>query len=257
MVIFTVIVLTVCLLAASYVFLVMPRATDGADMDLQSSDYADGGIHDKARKRGSIEAIREARDLGFGAALDVGISRDGTIFVLPSPNADITASDKAAISGGAHRLPTLDEVLTLIDGQVPLMLRVEAEDEDERAKLCDQLCLELDAYHSAFSIRSSDVKVLTYFKKFRPRYARGVIISKNDKRGNSVFRALRRHMFTNVLTRPDFISADGRLMREPAFLLATKVFRRRGFAFTVKNQRQYELCKRRGVYAIFENVIPQ
>ena len=254
---FTMIVLILSLVAVTYVFLVMPRATDGADMDLQSSDYADGGIHGKKHKRGSIEAIREARDLGFGVALDVGISRDGVIFVLPTVNADITASDGAAVSGGIYRLPTLADVTVLLDGQVPLMLRVEAEDENERNALCQQLCLELDAYSGAFSVRSSDTKVLTFFKKYRPRYARGIIVSKNDKRGATLIRALRRHMFTNLLTRPDFITIDGRMMHEPAFLLATKVFRRRGFAFTVKNQKQYELCKKRGVYAIFENIIPQ
>lgn len=251
------IVLTVSLIAVTYVFLVMPRATDGADMDLQSSDYADGGIHNKLHKRGSLDAIREARDLGFGVALDVGISRDGVIFVLPTVNADITASDGAAISGGIYRLPTLAEVMSLLDGQVPLMLRVEAEDESERDRLCRELCLELDAYSGAFSVRSSDVRTVSFFKKYRPRYARGIIVSKNDKRGAALTRALRRHMFTNLITRPDFITIDGRMMREPAFLLATKVFRRRGFAFTVKNQKQYELCKRRGIYAIFENVIPQ
>ena len=56
---------------------------------------------------------------------------------------------------------------------------------------------------------------------------------------------------------PDFITIDGRMMREPAFLLATKVFHRRGFAFTVRTEKQYELCKSRAIYAIFENVIPQ
>lgn len=254
---FTMIVLSVCLIAVTYVFLVMPRATDGADMDLQSSDYADGGIFGKAHKRGSIEAIREARDLGFGVALDVGISRDGVIFVLPTVNADITSSDGAAVAGGIYRLPTLGDVLSLLDGQVPLLIRVEAEDERERHALCKQLSTLLDSYSGAFAIRSSDVKVLTFFKKYRPRYARGVIVSKNDKRGSSLVRFLRRHMFTNILTRPDFITIDGRMMREPAFLLATKVFHRRGFAFTVRTEKQYELCKSRGIYAIFENVIPQ
>ena len=257
MLIFTMIVLSVSLIAVTYVFLVMPRATDGADMDLQSSDYADGGIFGKERKRGSIGAIREARDLGFGVALDVGLSKDREIFVLPSINADLTLSDGVAVSGGIHKLPTLREILPILDGQVPLLIRIEAEDERERHVLCKQLCLELDAYSGAFAVRSSDAKVLTFFKKYRPRYARGVIVSKNDKRGSAMARFLRRHMFTNILTRPDFITIDGRMMREPAFLLATKVFRRRGFAFTVKNQKQYELCKRRGIYAIFENVIPQ
>ena len=257
MLIFTMIVLSGSLIAVTYVFLVMPRATDGADMDLQSSDYADGGIFGKEHKRGSIGAIREARDLGFGVALDVGISKDREIFVLPSINADLTLCDGAAISGGIHKLPALREVLSLLDGQVPLLIRVEAEDERERHVLCKQLCLELDAYSGAFAVRSSDAKVLTFFKKYRPRYARGVIVSKNDKRGSAIVRFLRRHMFNNILTRPDFITIDGRMMREPAFLLATKVFRRRGFAFTVRSQKQYELCKRRGIYAIFENVIPQ
>ena len=241
MLVFTFIVLTVSLFAVSYVFLVMPRATDGADMDIQSTDYARNGLWNKDVSAGSLNAFRLARDCGYGIELSPALSKSGEITVRTN---DL-------------QKPTLKEVLKLIDGNVPIMIEIKRE---KNCKvLCKKLCLLLDGYYGAFAIESYDPSVLAFFKKYRPRYARGQIVpnpsSAKSKSRFSHFAAT--HLFVNVRSRPDFIVTDGNLIREPAFLLATRLFGKRGFVRPVKSERQYTICRKHSLYAIFENIKPQ
>lgn len=273
---FTIILLVLVILAVSYIFMVMPRVTDGADMDLQSADYAHRGLHSATVPENSLEAFRLARDGGYGIELDLRMSSDGEIFVFHDDSllrmcrvnkriASIKASEirELFLKGTAHRIPTLAEVLSLVDGQVPLLIEIKPD--SNTPALCKKLCLIMDGYGGAFAVESCDPAVLIFFRKYRPRYARGQLISKftvadaaKDKRipKNRFKLFALTHLFTNVATRPDFIAIDGRLMREPAFVLSTKLFRRIGFVWTVKTERQYELCRKQGLYAIFENIKP-
>ena len=244
MLIFTVIILILIIFAVVYVFLVMPRVTDGADMDMQSADYARRGVHSGGIAKNSIPALVAARDLGYGIELELSISSNGEIFI------------------NNCQVPTLKEVLTLIDGQVPLLLEIKSD--KKWHAVCKRICTLLDSYSGAFAVESSDPAVLSFFKKYRPRYARGQILTapspKSKKKAIFSKKAFKNftvlHLLTNIITRPDFIAIDGALMRKPAFLLATKLFGRVGFVRNVRNKRQYELCRSQGLYAIFENITP-
>ena len=240
MLVFTFIVIVVSIIAVSYVFFVMPRATDGADMDLLSTDYACGGAFSKCVPKNSLRAFELAKERGYGIELCVTLF-DGKVCVTDS------------------HVP-LQSVLSLLDGNVPLMIEIKSE--PTAIKLSKQLCLILDGYGGAFAIESADPKILSFFKKIRPRYARGQIVSKSPEKivsmpDNVIVRFLRRHLFINVISRPDFIVTDGALMREPAFLFATRVFYKRGFVRGVKSARQYSICKKRSLYTVFENIRPQ
>ena len=143
---------------------------------------------------------------------------------------------------------------------VPLLIEIKSD--RSSIKLCKQLCLILDGYGGAFAIESSDPKILSFFKDFRPRYARGQIVSKKPEKiaglpDNALFCFLRKHLFTNVISRPDFIVTEGNLIREPAFWFATRIFCKRGFVRNVRTPRQYSMYKKQSLYTIFENIRPQ
>ena len=245
MLVFTFIVLTISIVAVTYVFLVMPRASDGADMDMQSTDYAHDGLFDACVPRASLDAFRRAKEQGYGIELRIILSRDGEVCVFL----------------GSHLRPPLklNELLSLIDGNVPLLIEITRD--SSSFALCKKLCLIMDAYSGAFAIESPDPKILGFFKQFRPRYARGqIVLTKSQiavKGKSRLTHFMRRHLFTNVISRPDFIVTHGNLLREPAFLLATRIFSKRGFIRYVKNGRQYSICRKNSLYAIFENIKPQ
>ena len=238
MIALSVAVLIIAMLAVSYVFLVMPRVTDGADMDLQSTDYAYHGLWDEHTPRCSFKAFENTRSLGFGISFPVALTADKRLVVA------------------AKNAPTLAELLSLVDGHVPLLIEIPPLQKSNR--LCKSLCLMLDGYSGAFAIMSEDVRVLTFFKKYRPRYARGQMLSRRKNKGDTrTALFLKRHLFTNVITRPDFIVTESYLSKEPAFLLATKLFCRRGFIRNVKNEKQYSYCRKHSLYTLFERIRPQ
>jgi len=277
MLIASIIIFVIVTLAVIYVFLVMPRVADAADMELQSTDYAHRGLHSKAVPENSLTAFTLARDAGYGIELDVRMSADGKIFVFHDEHlrrmcginknlSDMTAAQIRSVylTGGRERIPLLTEVLDLIEGRVPLLIEIKPS--KNQFQLCKRLSLILDTYSGAFAVQSFDPRILEYFKKYRPRFARGQLVTKivasKDKNDlstpqNPFVRFALTHMLTNVLSRPDFISVDGKHLGEPAFFLATRIFKCKGFVWTVKNEKQYMLCRQKGLYSIFENIKPQ
>lgn len=261
MMILTVAVLIISMIAAAYVFLIMPRVADAADMDMQSVDYAHGGLASDGAPSGSALAIKEALRCAFGIEIGVALSKDKKLFVLSSSfdakKFSLLQSSELSLRGYL----TFRSLLDLVDGQVPLLVTLGVGFEKADPLLCKKLCLILDGYHGAFAIQSYDTATLSYFKNYRPRYARGQMISSKKSPSGSSKKAVssfwQRHLFINVITRPDFISTEGSLIREPAFLIVTKLFGRQGFVRNVRNAKQYSICKKCGLYAVFERIRPQ
>ena len=261
MIALTFVILIISLLAVTYVFFVMPRVSDGADMDLQSSDYAHGGLAYTNLPAASYGAFKDALTLGYGIECEPVLSKDQKLFLLP-----FGYSKKQIISMNSDRLTelgvvSLDQLLSLVDGQVPILFTLHPFVEKIDVLLFKKICATLDVYHGAFALQSPEPSILAFFKVFRPRYARGqMVLSKKNSssaKSNRFFAFWRRHLVCNIISRPDFISTEFSLINEPAFLIATRLFRRRGFVLNVKNENQYSICRKRSLYSVFEHIRPQ
>lgn len=264
------------LIAVVYIFLIMPRVVDRADMDLLSTDYAHRGLHSSTVPENSLAAFSAACDAGYGIELDVQMSRDGKIFVFHDDTLErmcgikkrIQSMTSAEISAytlakTAEKIPLITDVLELVDGKVPLLIEIKYA--DNSISLCKKLSLILDTYPGAFAIQSFDPTILSFFKKYRPRFARGQLVTKftlkNTKREAPrkmpfFIRFSLTHMLTNVISRPDFISIDGRRLGEISYLITTKLFRAKSFVWTIRKDEQYALCRQKELYSIFENIRP-
>lgn len=101
------------------------------------------GLHDVAdgRPENSIEAIKAAVAAGYGIEIDLQLSSDGVPMVFHDYDlarltdqmgavAQRTASDLSAIAlkGGVAGIPTLTEVLQIVDGAVPLLIEIKDQD---------------------------------------------------------------------------------------------------------------------------------
>lgn len=254
--------------AVIYVFLVMPRWSDAADMDLQSTDYALDGLFGEGVPRSSTTAFTAAKKEGYGIALTVQMTSDGMLVAFPDTdlkrlgipnricNMTWDAISTVRMGKDGEHIPTLASVLELVDGHVPLMIEIKPSKNTEL--LCQCLAELLDGYGGAFALRSAEPHVLSFFKKYRPRFARGQIIYARYPKGVGAFRCFAmKHMLTNAISRPDFFTVDYALVKEPAFVMATRLFRSKGFVRGVRNSKQYLACRRRSLYAIFENIRPQ
>ena len=269
----------IIIIAVAYIFLTLPRVFDSANMDLLKVDYAHRGLHGNGIPENSMAAYKNAIDNGYGIEIDVQLSSDGEIFIFHDHTAtrmcgidkkisDMTAEEIKALrlNDTDEHIPTLAELLTLVDGRVPLLIEVKYY--ADTMKLCASLAEMLDTYYGSFAVQSFDPRVLRYFKKHRPRFARGQLVGKMPNRAerakskgkdsqSPIVSFLLSHLLLNVLSRPDFISIQKNHTRELGFVLATEVFKAKAFIWTVKNEKQYEFFRRQGYFSIFENIRPE
>ena len=223
----TVVFLLAVIVGVVFIFLIMPRVSDRADMDMLIADYTHRGLHSKQFPENSLPAFQLAVDHGFGIELDAQLSSDGEIMVfhdytlkrMCGINSRISVNKcktlcSLRLGGTEHTIPTLEQVLTLVDGRVPLLIEIKGEGKEEA--LCRRLAETLDMYPGAFAIQSFNPQVLRWFKKYRPRFARGQLVTKlKEVKGRKAPRLtafMLSNMLLNVLSRPDFISISGTRM---------------------------------------------
>ena len=267
----TVAFLLAVIVGVVYIFLIMPRVSDRADMDMLTCDYAHRGLHSKAYPENSLPAIALAMENGFGVELDVQMSSDGEIMVFHDQNLKRMCGVSSRIplvksavlrrlplGGTSYTVPTLEEVLSMVDGRVPILIEIKSDTKND--ELCRRLADMLDTYIGVFAVASFNPQILAWFKRYRPRFARGQIVAKVPRvRGTKAPRLTARllsGLLLNCLSRPDFIIINGGSMGSLSFKLCTLLFRCRGFVFTVRNQKQYRLCHSKGYYAVFEKFLP-
>jgi len=111
--------------------------------DFLTKPMAHRGLHDRksGRPENSPAAFRAAIAGGYGIELDLQLSADGQAMVFHDDNLDRlteetgpvrakTAAMLGAITlrGGTDTIPTLAQVLALVDGQVPLLVEIKDQD---------------------------------------------------------------------------------------------------------------------------------
>ena len=260
--------------AVIYAFLIMPRVVDAADMELQSSDYAHRGLWNKRYPENSLAAFALAKAKGYGIELDIQLSSDGRVMVFHDEDlgrmcgvdgkiSDYTAEELKSFSllGTDQKIPELSEVFELVEGRVPLLIEIKGKSLDE--SLCRTAAELLDQYGGAFAVQAFDPFVLSWFKKYRPRFARGQLVTKtknykeqlSGKHKGLVSFALS-HMLTNVISRPDFISVEGTHVKAIEVFFISRLFRSKCFVWTARNQGAYQMIRARDMFAIFEIIRP-
>ena len=264
------ILLFAAVVALIYLFLIMPRVRDRADMDMLLTNYAHRGLWNAAVPENSLREFSRAAQEGYGIELDIQLSRDKQIMVFYDSDlkrmcgvdkklSDMTCRELKALSlkGTDQRIPTLSEVLYLIDGRVPLIIELKSGAGD--AELCKRVAAMLDKYHGAFCVESFDPTLVAWFKKYRPRYARGQLVTKMkkcDTAKETIGSFCLSRLMANVLSRPDFIAVDGRIQKSLMIRACHKLFKAPIFVWTVRTERDMNRCIEEKYNFIFEKIKP-
>ena len=241
------------ILAVVYLFLVMPRAIEKADMELLRCDYAHRGLWSKDAPENSLKAFSLAIEAGFGIEFDIQLTKDNRVVVfhdyslermcgVKAKVCDLTLSElkKLRLKGSDEEIPTFLEVLRLVDGRVPLL--VELKGESRNTDLCPLAARLLDNYSGAFCIESFNPALLSWFKSFRPRYARGQLVTdlvKGKREGNKLLNFALTHLLLNFLSRPDFIAIDKKHQKNIGFKVCAGIFRAPAFVWTVNEKSEF------------------
>lgn len=265
------IVLIAVALLSLWLFLIAPRLRR-PDLSALRVDFAHRGLHGGDIPENSLPAFARAVQEGFGIELDVQLSADGVIMVFHDPTlmrmtgqqgklSDYTAAQLCAMTLGdsAYTIPTLDEVLTLVDGRVPLLIELKGESTSGDAALCESLCARLDSYTGAYCVESFNPSTLRWFKRNRPDIVRGQLVSNAVRERddlNIIVRFVLTHQLSNVLSRPDFIAYDRQYPNELSLWMNLHLFRAAPFVWTVRDAGAWTAAHKDGANAIFEGFVP-
>ena len=212
----------------------------------RTKTFAHRGLHGApgAGPENSLAAFAAACDAGYGIELDVRETADGQLAVIHDPTlkraagkdlaiADTSYAELASYSlfGSDQHLPLFSEVLSLVNGRVPLIVEIKCDTMRDADRVAAKTARLLDAYSGTYCVESFNPKCLRWFLKHRPQVLRGQL----SERFRGMTGALRIYAvpasfcLANFLTRPDFIAYNIR----DAHLLRYQVLRRVLHACTV------------------------
>lgn len=274
----TVLVILLCLLLLLLLlFLVLPvgkRKKDGF-YGLAAYSYAHRGLHDIERglPENSLRAFRLAAEYGYGAELDVHLSKDGRLVVmhdeslLRTAGVDRNISDCTAqeldilhLEGTDEKIPYLEEVLPIFEGRTPLVIEIKAFGKNH-AELTQRVCELLAAFPKLqFCIESFDPRVLLWLKKHRPEIIRGQLSANflKERSGLSFGTAfLLTQLCTNALTLPHFVAYRYQDRSCLGAVLSRSVWGVQEFSWTLRTAEEVTQTKKNGALPIFEHCRPE
>ncbi len=209
----------------------------------------------------TLSAYKNAVENDYPIEIDLYKSKDGEIFSVHDRNMkrltgedlDICALTSSEIKElkifGKDQIPTLKEVLGLVNGKVPLLIEIKNQPDGTAVDTVAEI---LNGYSGDFVTQSFNPLYVKKMKKLLPNKLSGVLSTKKYedlKDEKPLNRFIVKHTALNFIVRPDFIS-----MEESAFPIKTKLFK---FAWTVRSKEEYEKVKPFADNIIFEGFIPK
>lgn len=245
------------------------RLDDSSNMStwLRHSPIAHRGLHGDDAPENSLPAFAAAIAAGYAIELDVRLLADETVVVFHDaelsrlteargPVAARTCAniDKLRLLGTQAKIPTLREVLDLVDGQVPLLIEIKNRGRAGRLERALWRCLV--GYRGAFAIQAFSPYSLAWFRVYAPHVLRGQLAC--DFRDEDLPKhhiATLKRLLMHPLTAADFIAYDHHCLPYWPATLARKA----GLpvlAWTITSRAQMGQALKHGDNVIFEGFRP-
>ena len=260
-------ILALTLLAIYLFILVRPPKKTKPDPALLR-DYAHRGLHNgKDAPENSLAAFEAACQAGYGIELDVQLSRDGKVMVFHDYKlarmtgcdkklCELTAEELTALTLGSsdQTIPTFEEVLSLVDGRVPLLVELKGENFD--TSLCPEVAKLLQNYKGLYCIESFNPLLIGNMNKHFPKTFCGLLYTNvcRDKKKHSALNIALTAMALNVVARPDFIAFSKHDRNSLPVKITTKFFGAPKFVWTVNTREELDTALKNGELPIFENI---
>jgi len=227
------------------------------------------GLHDRARgiPENSLVAFSEAIRYGYPIELDVQLLKDGNLAVFHDESLERMCDASVKIQdldyltikdfflqGTRESIPLLSEVLSLVKGQVPLI--IEIKQPNKVGNLETELASLLDTYNGLYAVQSFNPLSLAWFATHRPAVLRGQLSGNyRGERINVIVKFILKNFLLNWKSKPNFIGYDQKSM--PNRRVAR--MRKRNMpiiCWTVRSKEEYEQIFEKCDNIIFENFTP-
>ncbi len=270
----TVAVIVIVAVFLLYLFLIFPALRRHGDRVLMRGMYvAHRGLHNRemGAPENSINAFLLAKKLGFCIETDIHLTKDGHVVVFHDDTTGRLCEQDLSIEGSTlaelqalhldgtdQTIPTLQQVLKLVDGDVPLLLEFKCV-RGNSAALCAAADRILREYHGKYIIQSFYPPVLWWYRLHHASICRGQL-SRNflvhEKKDRKFLNILSGWLLFNFLARPDFISYDVMDTNALAFGVC-KMLGAATAGWTIRTEEQLRLAKQYVSTYIFENILPE
>ncbi len=233
-------------------FLIAPGAvTKRQKAPFVGRNFAHRGLHseDKSVPENSLEAFRLAGRAGYGAELDVRLTKDGQVVVFHddtldrmcgvSGRVDEKSYDELkllSLAGTNQRIPLLTEVLEVYGGRGPLI--VEIKNGPRNRELCEKTYAILSDYPGEVCVESFNPRILRWFRFHAKDIVRGQLATTMSDYDGAVSRPtafMLSHCLLNFISRPQFIAY--RVGYRPLSVRLSEAMGAMRFGWTSHNER--------------------
>jgi glycerophosphoryl diester phosphodiesterase len=192
-----------------------PSGTD--PLDPGPRGFAHRGLHYGAGfPENSLIAFAAALETGAGIECDVRLTADNRIVVFHDADAWRMCSSRLVIGKSTHAelsqvrlgegpIPTLESLLKLVNGRVPLLIEVKTE--NDVLRWMPALRRELAYYEGPYGIMSFDLRIPRLLKTNLPEVRRGLVVR------DSLSPVRRRAALW--LAHPDFVAVERTTLAKP------------------------------------------
>lgn len=235
------------------------------------------GLHDRAKGRveNTQAAFEAALSAGVAIECDVRPSADGGAIIFHDAVLDRLTNHQGPVSGRtthelirmfypgtADRIFTLDELLELIKGRVPLFVEIKNEWSELDRAFLEPLCRTLHSYSGQLAVMSFDPAVMVAIREIAPQVLRGIVacrFSGADLRGTGLTvecMAALSDLLKSRPAAPDFINYRATDLPTPVVRYVREVQGLPVLAWTVRTEAELALAAVWSDAAVFEALAP-
>ena len=215
-------------------------------------------------------AFMKAVDAGYGIELDIQLCKDKHVVVthdytlericgvgknvLDVPYQELR---NYKIFNSEETIPLLTDTLRIIDGKVPLIVELKAENDYE--ELCTLTAEILSHYTGTYCIESFSPHVVGWYKKNHPEVIRGQLA--DDFSQKKYFKSkmknwLLTNMVFNIKNKPDFVAYNHKHSDKMCIKFWQKMLGCSLVAWTIESQEELDHAKKIFDIFIFDSFIP-
>ena len=223
---------------------------------LKENLIAHRGMHNNKIEENTIKAFQKAIDNNYLIELDVHLTKDKKIVVFHDndlkrlcnidkelKNCTLKELNNIKLTKTKDNIPTLKEVLELVNDKVPLIIEIKMDTDKE---IIDYLIEILDKYNGRFAVMSFSQGIMEEIAKKRNNYIKGLLIGRTGKNIIDKFKNIRKIKKLKL----DFLSvsinvANGRFI---------KFFRIPIIIWTIIRDEEYQKYKNKAYNLTCENI---
>jgi glycerophosphoryl diester phosphodiesterase len=240
---------------------------------LTARPVAHRGLHGNGVVENSLSAAAAAVAANYAIEVDLQLSKDGEVVVfhdetldrLTAEQGDVVARSAAQLKAiklkdGEDTIPSLDELLALVAGKVPLVLELKSPWNGDTA-LATKVADRLADYEGPVAVMSFDPDLVAALKNHAPGLPRGIVAERRYLHPYWKFLSAGKKRYLGLLlhflrTKPHFVAYAQFDLPAIAPLIARYVFGTPLLSWTVRTEKERAHVTKWVNQIIFEHIRP-